>query len=49
MRDEATAYVFVDRLKAAPALFGGRPAISPGIDHEVQLIAESGLAAPATS
>jgi len=42
IRDEASAQDFADRLMAAPRSFWGRTAISSGIDHAVQLLAESG-------
>ncbi len=43
IRDDATAQDFAVRLTAAPRSFWGRTAISTGIDHAVQLLAESGL------
>jgi hypothetical protein len=46
IRDEASARQFVDRLSAAPRSFWGRTAISAGVDHGVQLLAESGVDAP---
>lgn len=46
IRDVASAQQFVDRLSDAPRSFWGRTAISAGIDHGVQLLAESGVNAP---
>ena len=43
IRDKATAQAFADRLAAAPRSFWGRTAISAGVDHAVQLLAESPL------
>ncbi len=43
IRDAASAQQFVDRLSDAPRSFWGRTAISAGIDHGVQLLAESGV------
>lgn len=43
IRDKASAQAFVDKLTAAPRSFWGRTAISAGIDHGVQMMAESGL------
>src|SRR5579871_6565872 len=42
IHDTATAQAFVDKLAAAPRSYWGRTAISAGIDHAVQLLAESG-------
>ena len=41
IRDEASAKAFADRLLAAPRSFYGRTAISAGIDHAVQMLAEN--------
>ena len=41
IHDAASAQRFVDRLKAEGRSFWGRTAISSGIDHAVQLLAES--------
>lgn len=41
IRDRASAEAFADRLTAAPRAFWGRTAISAGIDHAVQLLAEA--------
>jgi hypothetical protein len=46
IRDEESARQFVSRLSAAPRSFWGRTAISAGIDHGVQLLAESGFNSP---
>jgi hypothetical protein len=46
IRDEASAKAFVDKLAAEPRSFWGRTAISAGIDHGAQLLAESGFSAP---
>jgi hypothetical protein len=46
IRDEASAKAFVDRLQQAPRSFYGRTAISSGIDHAVQMLAEDGLDTP---
>ena len=46
IRDEASAREFVDHLAAAQRSFWGRTAISAGVDHGVQLLAESGFNAP---
>jgi hypothetical protein len=43
VRDEASAKQFVDRLSAAPRSFWGRTAISAGIDHGVQMLAETAV------
>ena len=43
IRDKASAQEFADRLVAAPRSFWGRTAISAGVDHAVQLLAESPL------
>jgi hypothetical protein len=43
IRDEASAKAFADRLLAAPRSFYGRTAISAGIDHAVQMLAENDL------
>ena len=43
IHDDATAKGFVEKLAAAPRSFWGRTAISAGIDHAVQLLAESGF------
>ena len=43
--DKASAEDFAAKLSAAPRSFWGRTAISAGIDHAVQLLAESGLTA----
>jgi hypothetical protein len=41
IRDQASAQAFTGRLSAAPRSFWGRTAISAGIDHAVQMLAES--------
>ncbi len=41
-----TAKDFVDRLQQAPRSFYGRTAISTGIDHAVEMLAENGFDAP---
>lgn len=46
IRDPASAQAFVSRLTKAPRSFWGRTAIGGGIDEAVQLLAESGVAAP---
>jgi hypothetical protein len=46
IRDEASAQTFVDQLVAAPRSFYGRTAISAGIDHAVQMLAENGFDTP---
>jgi hypothetical protein len=46
IHDEATAKDFADKIAAAPRSFWGRTAISSGIDHAVQLLAESGFDTP---
>lgn len=43
IRDQQSAENFVARLSAAPRSFWGRTAISAGIDHGVQLLAENGF------
>jgi hypothetical protein len=43
IRDAASAKAFADKLTAEPRSYWGRTAISAGIDHAVQLMAESGL------
>jgi hypothetical protein len=45
IRDAASAKAFADKLTAEPRSYWGRTAISAGIDHAVQLMAESGLTA----
>jgi hypothetical protein len=42
IRDAASAASFAAKLKAAPRSFWGRTAISSGIDHAIQMLAESG-------
>lgn len=42
--DAASARDFAGKLAAAPRSFWGRTAISAGVDHAVQLLAESGVA-----
>ncbi len=42
VRDAATARAFTDQLTAAPRSFWGRTSISAGIDHAMQMLAESG-------
>jgi hypothetical protein len=42
IHDAVSAQSFVTRLQAAPRSFWGRTAISAGIDHAVQLMAEGG-------
>ncbi|HEY8288465.1 MAG TPA: DUF1194 domain-containing protein [Acetobacteraceae bacterium] len=46
VRDRASAQAFIDRLSAAPRSYWGRTAISSGIDHAMQMLAESGMNAP---
>jgi hypothetical protein len=46
IRDASSARQFADRLSAAPRSYWGRTAISAGVDHGVQLLAESGFNAP---
>ncbi|MDR3538630.1 MAG: DUF1194 domain-containing protein [Acetobacteraceae bacterium] len=46
IHDAASAKQFVDKLSAAPRSFWGRTAISAGVDHGVQLLAESGFNTP---
>jgi hypothetical protein len=46
IRDEASAKAFADRLQEAPRSFYGRTAISTGIDHAVQMLAEDGFDTP---
>jgi hypothetical protein len=46
IRDETSAKAFVDQLQAAPRSFYGRTAISAGIDHAVQMLAEDGFDTP---
>ena len=46
IRDEAGAKAFVDQLQSAPRSFYGRTAISAGIDHAVQMLAEDGFDTP---
>jgi hypothetical protein len=46
IRDEASAKVFVGRLQDAPRSFYGRTAISAGIDHAVQMLAETEFDTP---
>jgi len=41
--DRASAEAFVEQLGAEPRSFWGRTAISAGVDHAVQLLAETGL------
>jgi len=43
IQDKASAQAFADRLSAEPRSFWGRTAISAGVDHAVQLLAESGM------
>jgi len=43
--DRASAEAFVEHLEAEPRSFWGRTAISAGVDHAVQLMAETGLTA----
>ncbi len=43
IHDDATAKEFAGKIVAAPRSFWGRTAISSGIDHAVQLLAESGF------
>ena len=43
IQDRASAEAFVEKLAAAPRSFWGRTAISAGVDHAVQLLAETGL------
>ena len=45
IRDGASAKAFAAKLAAQPRSFWGRTAISAGVDHAVQMLAESGLAA----
>ena len=42
IQDGASAQAFADKVTAAPRSYWGRTAISAGIDHAVQLLAESG-------
>jgi hypothetical protein len=46
IRDEASARAFVDRLQEAPRSFYGRTAISAGVDHAVQMLAENEFDTP---
>jgi hypothetical protein len=46
IRDAASAKAFTDKLVAAPRSYWGRTAISAGVDHAVQLLAESGFDTP---
>lgn len=46
IRDEASARTFIDRLQAAPRSFYGRTAISAGIDHAMQMLAENEFDTP---
>ncbi|HXT81133.1 MAG TPA: DUF1194 domain-containing protein [Acetobacteraceae bacterium] len=46
VRGRASAKAFVDRLAAAPRSYWGRTAISSGIDHAMQMLAESGMNTP---
>ena len=46
IRDQQSAQAFADKLAAAPRSFWGRTAISAGVDHAVQMLAESGFDAP---
>jgi Protein of unknown function (DUF1194) len=43
IQDKASAQAFAERLSAEPRSFWGRTAISAGVDHAVQLLAESGI------
>jgi hypothetical protein len=43
IQDKASAEAFVERLAEEPRSFWGRTAISAGVDHAVQLLAESGM------
>jgi len=45
IRDAASASGFADRLVAAPRSFWGRTAISAGVDHATQLLAEAPVTA----
>ena len=45
IRDAGSASAFADRLVAAPRSFWGRTAISAGVDHAAQLLAEAPVAA----
>ncbi|OJW26458.1 MAG: hypothetical protein BGO51_14035 [Rhodospirillales bacterium 69-11] len=45
IRDRASAEAFADRVAAAPRSFWGRTAISAGVDHAVQLLAEAPVTA----
>ncbi|MBV8616547.1 MAG: DUF1194 domain-containing protein [Acetobacteraceae bacterium] len=45
IRDAGSASGFADRLVAAPRSFWGRTAISAGVDHAAQLLAEAPVAA----
>ncbi|MEO8713628.1 MAG: DUF1194 domain-containing protein [Acetobacteraceae bacterium] len=45
IRDAASAGGFADKLLAAPRSFWGRTAISAGVDHAMQLLAEAPVAA----
>jgi len=46
IRDAASARAFVDRLQDAPRSFYGRTAISAGVDHAMQMLAENGFDSP---
>jgi hypothetical protein len=43
IHDDATAKNFAEKIANAPRSFWGRTAISAGIDHAVELLAESGF------
>src|SRR5271165_2533158 len=45
IHDEASAKAFADRLVQAPRSFYGRTAISAGVDHAVEMLAENGFEA----
>ena len=45
LRDDASLSAFAERLTQAPRSYYGRTAISAGIDHAVQALAESGFEA----
>jgi hypothetical protein len=46
IHDDASAKVFADRLEGAPRSFYGRTAISAGVDHAMQMLAENGFDSP---
>jgi hypothetical protein len=46
IHDDASAKAFADRLEGAPRSFYGRTAISAGVDHAMQMLAENGFDSP---